>query len=95
MNKFMIKVRLLYAAVMDLWNQLPHQLQAGIILFGTATLTGLGKELQAEFDGRSGFTWLSLRHDLWMAITAGILAVRAFYMLPNRPEPVTLKKESQ
>lgn len=67
------------------WASLPHQVQAGVVVFATAALTTLSKELQALLFGTAHFTRSSLQHDLGAAITAGILAVRAFYMLPNKP----------
>ena len=58
-------------------------------MFATAAGTTLGKELQALWFGTGSFTWITLRHDIGMAITAGVIAVRCFYMLPNRALPET------
>jgi len=69
------------------WASLPHQVQAGAVLFATASSTTLGKELQALIFGTAHFTRSSLQHDIGAACVAGFLAVRAFYMLPNL-EPV-------
>lgn len=77
------------------WASLPHEVQAGIIIFVTAAGTTLGKEFQALIFGTAHFTKSSLQHDIGMAITAGIFAARAFYMLPSSrtlqsdPTPVT------
>jgi len=68
-----------------LWSSLPHQVQAGLILFGTAAGTTLAKELQARIFGTLSFSVSSLEHDLGMAFTAGFIAVRTFYCLPNKP----------
>ena len=87
----------LIAQAKAFWASLPHQVQAGIILFGTAAGTTLGKELQAYFFGTAHFTRSSLQHDIGAALVAGFFAVRAFYMLPSRTQntraddvPVTL-----
>lgn len=66
------------------WASLPHQVQAGVILFGTVAGTTLAKEVQAQIAGTLSFSVSSLEHDLGMAITAGFIAVRAFYCIPNR-----------
>jgi predicted Na+-dependent transporter len=66
------------------WASLPHQVQAGVILFGTVAGTTLAKELQALAFGTLSFSVSSLEHDLGMAIFAGFVAVRAFYCEPNR-----------
>ena len=70
--------------IRNYWNSLPHQVQAIILLFATAAGTTLGKELQELFLGNEAFTWLSLRHDIAVAVIAGFAAVRMFYMFPNR-----------
>jgi hypothetical protein len=71
---------------LGLWASLPHQVQAGFILFGTVAGTTLAKEFQALIFGTANFTRSTLQHDLGMAVTAGIIAVRTFYMFPNRPD---------
>jgi hypothetical protein len=73
----------LTAALKRFWSSLPHQVQALILLFLTTALTTLGKELQELFLGNEAFTWLMLRHDIVAAVVAGLVVVRAFYMLPN------------
>jgi ABC-type Co2+ transport system permease subunit len=75
----------LIASVKAFWASLPHQVQAACILFGTAVITTLGKEFQALIFGTANFTRSSLQHDLSMAIVAGVVAVRAFYMVPSQP----------
>jgi hypothetical protein len=66
------------------WASLPHQVQAGAVVFATAAGTTLGKEVQALIFGTAHFTRSSLQHDIGAACVAGILAARAFYMFPNR-----------
>jgi hypothetical protein len=68
-----------------LWASLPHQVQAGFILFGTVALTTLGKELQALIFGTESFSRSTLQHDVGFAVAAGFIAVRAFYMVPSAP----------
>ncbi len=71
-----------------LWASLPHPVQAGITLFVSMALTTLSKELEQLLSGNEAFTWLALRHDIAAAVMAGAVAVRAFYMLPNRPPSI-------
>jgi len=66
------------------WASLPHQVQAGVVIFASAAGTTLGKEIQALLSGTPCFTWLCLYHDLAAAGAAGFIALRAFYMFPNR-----------
>jgi hypothetical protein len=79
----MNQLRKAYQLAKAFWASLPHQVQALAVLFGTAAGTTLGKELQALWFGTGSFTWITLRHDIGMAVTAGIIAVRCFYMLPS------------
>ena len=83
MNKLIAKAKALWASAKALWASLPHYVQAPIILFGTAAGTTLAKELQALAFGTLSFSVSSLRHDVGMAIAAGSMAVKAFYMLPS------------
>lgn len=74
----------LIAAIKRFWSSLPHQAQALILLFATAAGTTLGKELQELWLGNEAFTWLMFKHDIVVAVFAGIAAVRIFYMMPNQ-----------
>ena len=74
----------LIAQAKAFWASLPHQVQAVIVLFATAAGTTLAKELQALIFGTLSFSVSSLEHDLGMAVTAGIMAVKVFYLLPSR-----------
>jgi len=71
------------AWVKAVWDSLPHKVQAGLVIFGTAVLTTLGKELEAVLTGQSAFTVATLKHDLVAAIIAGAIAAKTFYMTPN------------
>ena len=64
-----------------LWASLPHQLQAGIVCFVSAA--GV-TAMHAFEDG--GFVWTgaALKHLAGTAVVAGIVALRAFYMLPSK-----------
>ena len=73
----------LIAALRRFWSSLPHPAQALILLFATTAGTTLGKELQELFLGNEAFTWSVLKHDLVVAVFAGVAVVKAFYMLPN------------
>jgi hypothetical protein len=70
-----------------LWASLPHQVQAGAVVFASVAGTTLAKELQALTFGNPHFTWITLRHDIAGAGVAGMIALRAFYMFPNRDVP--------
>jgi hypothetical protein len=65
-----------------LWAQLPHPVQALAILFVTTAGTTLTHSLESGIVPR---TWGDAKHMLGTAAVAGIVAVRAFYMLPNKP----------
>ena len=77
----------LVAALKRFWSSLPHQVQAGIIVFASMSLTTLSKELDQLLSGNDAFTWLALRHDISAALVAGAVALKAFYMFPNRGLP--------
>lgn len=62
------------------WASLPHAVQAGAILFVTTAGTSV---VHAIEDGIVPHSWADIRHLLGTAVVAGVIAVRAFYMLPN------------
>jgi hypothetical protein len=62
----------------NFWYSLPHQVQAGMVLFATAAVTTLGQSIA---DGCWG--WTCLKHAVGPAIAAGVIAVRTFYMRPG------------
>lgn len=61
------------------WASLPHPVQAGLILFATTAGTTLAHAIEESFC----FSTQCLKHYAASAIVAGVVAVRAFYMLPN------------
>ena len=65
------------------WSSLPHQAQAAITVFASMALTTLVKELEQSFSGNDAFTTLALRHDIAAAAMAGLVALKAFDMLPS------------
>lgn len=70
------------------WRSLPHQLQGAVVAFGTAGGAVLGEELQSLLAGHASFTGATIKTDLLSAAAAGLLAARAFYMVPSRaPQP--------
>jgi hypothetical protein len=83
-KKLIQQAKAVWAQAKAMWASLPHEVQAGAIVFVTAASTTLGKELQALIFGTAHFTRSSLQHDIGAACVAGALAARAFYMLPNR-----------
>jgi len=69
----------------NLWCALPHQVQALLIAFGTAAGTTL---VHAISEGDC-FATACLKHYIATAISAGLIAARAFYMLPSKaPQPI-------
>lgn len=72
----------LFAKLQALWNRLPHKVQAAIVVGASAGLTTLSKELDQLLSGNDAFTWLALRHDVAAAVMAGVVALKAFYMIP-------------
>jgi len=62
------------------WASLPHAVQAIVILFVTTVGTTIAHSIE---DGIVPHNWADAKHMLGTAIVAGIVAVRAFYMLPN------------
>jgi hypothetical protein len=77
----------LIAALKRFWSSLPHQVQAGVTVFASMALTTLAKELEQLLSGNDAFTALALRHDVAVAVMAGVVALKAFYMMPNRGLP--------
>jgi hypothetical protein len=73
----------LIAKLKAVWASLPHQVQAGVTVFASMALTTLAKEFEQLLSGNAAFTWLALRHDIAVAVMAGIVALKAFYLLPN------------
>lgn len=70
------------------WASLPHPVQALAILFASAALTEGGK-IFADFPNLC-LSLACLKHDASLMAVAGIVAVRTFYMFPNRalaPQP--------
>ena len=62
------------------WASLPHAVQAIVVLFVTTAGTTIAHSIE---DGVVPHTWADAKHMLGTAVVAGIVAVRAFYMLPN------------
>jgi hypothetical protein len=62
------------------WASLPHPVQAIAVLFVTTVSTTVAHSIE---DGIVPHTWADAKHMLGTAVVAGIVAVRAFYMLPN------------
>ena len=62
------------------WASLPHVVQAAIVLFVSTAGTTIAHSIE---DGIVPHNWVDVKHLLVSAIVAGIVAVRAFYLLPN------------
>lgn len=67
----------------SLWACLPHPVQALVIAFVGGCGAEVGR-LAADFPNICISTSCA-KHDLGLIIGAGLVAARAFYMLPNRP----------
>jgi hypothetical protein len=65
----------------DFWHSLPHQAQAGLVLFVSSAATALGDA--AVTSGGQFWHWAALKSTLGAAVGAGIVAVRAFYLRPG------------
>lgn len=70
----------------DFWGGLPHWAQAIIVVFATAAATKLG-EAFTDADSACFTSWPCWKASFGAAFTAGMVALRAFYMTPNRPVP--------
>lgn len=68
------------------WASLPHPVQAVIVAFGGGAGAEIG-QLAAGYPNIC-LTGICLKHDIGLVVGAGIIAARAFYMVPNRaPAP--------
>ena len=63
------------------WNSLPHQVQAGAVVFVTAGFS----YLHSAYTGPNpNFTGAEIVHNLRSALLAGGTALWAFYLVPNK-----------
>jgi hypothetical protein len=62
------------------WASLPHQAQAAIVVFATASFSYLHN---AYTGPNPNFTGAEIVHNLRSALLAGGLALWAFYMVPS------------
>jgi hypothetical protein len=67
-----------------LWASLPHPAQALVVAFLSATAEAVAHGLS---EPNACFTKACLLHLAKSAVVAGVVAARAFYMLPNRGNP--------
>jgi hypothetical protein len=74
------------------WASLPHAVQAIVILFVTTAGTTIVHSIE---DGIVPHTWADAKHMLGTAVVAGIVAVRAFYMLPNGNAQLVAQAKAQ
>ena len=82
-----------------LWARLPHPVQAIIVAF----VGGCGAEIgniAGDFPNMC-FDPVCLKRDLGLIVGAGIVAAKAFYMLPNKakstppPQPPSVSRLSE
>ena len=66
------------------WASLPSPVQAVLVAFSAAFFESLTHALS---EGGMTFSKATVLHLLKGAIVAGVVAARAFYMLPNRGTP--------
>jgi hypothetical protein len=65
------------------WAALPHALQAGLVSFASGFVATF---VHAASEGGC-YTAPCLKHYAATAVTAGLIALRAFYMIPSTPVP--------
>jgi hypothetical protein len=71
----------MWQRVKEFWGALPHQIQAGLALFGTAALTGF---IDAATSGVLNAA--TLKHAAAIGLTAGLIALKAFLSLPSNAQ---------
>lgn len=72
-----------------LWASLPHPVQALVLAFATAAGTTFVHAI-----GEDGcFALECLKHYAATSVGAGLIAARAFYMVPNRQQPPDVPKQ--
>lgn len=75
------------------WASLPHFVQALIVAFIGGAGSEIGK-IAADWPNVC-LTSLCLRHDLGLIVGAGVVAARAFYMLPNGTKQIVEQAKAQ
>lgn len=86
----MNKLKALWNSLPKFWASLPHPVQAIIVAFLGGCSAELGKLGDAVVNAMLSGNWSAvcfslacLKHDIALTIFAGLVAARAFYMLPN------------
>jgi hypothetical protein len=64
----------------DFWNSLPHTVQGGLIAFASGFAAAAAHELS---EPTACFSPSCLRHYVPTFIAAGVVALRAFYLIPS------------
>jgi hypothetical protein len=83
----------IYKYLLSVWASLPHWVQAILVAFAGGALTEGGK-LFADFPDIC-WTGACFKHDLSLMISAGVVAARAFYMLPNGQAQLVAQAKAQ
>jgi len=65
----------------DFWGGLPHQVQGAVVAFGTAALAAF---VDAVSSG--DYSAAHLKHSAAIAITTGLLSLKAFLSLPSNAQ---------
>jgi hypothetical protein len=76
-----MKIKAYIQKLQALWASLPHSVQAALLAFAAAAGTTF---VHAISEGGC-FAAVCLKHYAATSIGAGLVAARAFYMVPNRP----------
>jgi hypothetical protein len=64
-----------------LWHAIPPKVQGAIVFAAPAAVATLGKLL---FDSdHPCWKWMCIRHDLGASVSAGVFALRVFFMRPG------------
>lgn len=75
------------------WASLPHYVQMLIIAFIGGCGAEIGK-IAADYPNIC-LSGLCLKHDIGLIVGAGVVAARAFYMLPNGTAQIVTASRAQ
>jgi len=70
----------LWQYLRDFWNNLPHTVQGGLIAFASGFAAAAAHYLTDE---TACFSLACVRHVVPTFIAAGVVALRAFYLIPS------------
>lgn len=74
----------------EFWSSLPHEAQAAIVVFVAAAGASIGRTFSDP--ATACWQWMCLKHYIGGALVSGVVALRAFYMFPNRAPSAALSE---